>query len=251
MHVLWVCTFRPTLTGNKTCFNKTCSSFCANFCWNPSLRETKLVLTKLAATSVETFVNCFLNRKQNLINKICIHKIVKGNTRISYKTHFKSFVTPTMLDPPPTAALLGWKAKSTCKAWMMRSITIVAMQLTSISNKNASLDRLGLNNFSHVFLCHNTTSGFIMSVAMATLTTNCRKRLRLDSMARMHVCKSANRGSWAIPTPQQLNFSRRWTRIWGCEQFRPVPCQLRIRQACAIHVMLQRKKNTSWVRGSD
>ena len=78
-----------------------------------------------------------------------------------------------------------------------------------------------------------------MSVAMATLTTNCRKHLRSDSMARMHVCKSANRGSWAIPTPQQLNFARRWACNWGCEQFRPVPCQLRIRQARAIHVMNQ------------
>ena len=28
--------------GNKTCSNKTCSSFCGNFCWNPSLLDTKL-----------------------------------------------------------------------------------------------------------------------------------------------------------------------------------------------------------------
>jgi hypothetical protein len=71
-------------------------------------------------------------------------------------------------------------------------------------------------------------------------------------MAKMHVCKSANRGSWAIPMPRQLNFARQWTCYWRCEQFRPIPCQLRIQQARVIQVMNQGQNTTAnWVRGSD
>jgi hypothetical protein len=133
---------------------------------------------------------------------------------------------------------------------MMRSITIVAMQLTSISNKNASLDRLGLNNFSHDFGpqhhirihnvgCHGNID-HQLSEAFANGFNSENARLQVgESRLLSNSHATTTEFSSAMDTNLRM---------------RAIPARsLSIENSTGLcdprHASAQ--KNTSWVRGSD